>query len=205
MDSFQEQTLLIWDKLIEMAQGRAKSVTYGDFVKKHDLGLARDVGHKLDPIFYFCHCNELPMITDLLKNSETELPSNRPGISVPYYKELVKAVHDFDWASAIEKGNLRAKLTEFVTPPEIDSEEGRKRKRAVIFDNIKCALENTPEGELTNEIHLQMLKYADELEEMTSREFCEQAGLTDSYKTEFSKMHKMLKRLKDAGLNVDKI
>eukprot|EP01029_Cantina_marsupialis_P006090 TRINITY_DN16628_c0_g1_i1.p1 TRINITY_DN16628_c0_g1~~TRINITY_DN16628_c0_g1_i1.p1 ORF type:complete len:217 (-),score=13.00 TRINITY_DN16628_c0_g1_i1:359-1009(-) len=205
MEKFEEQTLKIWDELVKLAEARTGPETYGQFVTEHDLGLARDIGQKLDPIFYFCRCNNLPMITDLLKNTETNLPSNRPGITKTYYAELVEVVNGFDWAGAIKDENLRCKLVAFVAPPEIDSKEGKVRKHAAIFKSIKCALDQVSKGERTNEIHLQMLKYADQLDDVTAREFCEQAGLTESYQTEFSKMRKMLERLKTAGLDVTRI
>ncbi|WP_422641330.1 HTH-like domain-containing protein [Vibrio tarriae] len=50
-----------------------------------------------------------------------------------------------------------------------------------------------------------MIKYADELKDITSKEFCEELGLRPSYGTEFSKMRNLTNRLKQAGLNVNKI
>jgi hypothetical protein len=55
------------------------------------------------------------------------------------------------------------------------------------------------------EFQLQVLKYADQLEDITAKEFCECAELKPSYGTEFSKMRNLIPRLKKAGLKVDKI
>ncbi|STI23203.1 ybl103 [Escherichia coli] len=50
-----------------------------------------------------------------------------------------------------------------------------------------------------------MLKYADELKHVTSREFCEGVGLKESLGTEFSKMRNLTTRLKLAGLDTYKL
>lgn len=42
-----------------------------------------------------------------------------------------------------------------------------------IFERIKPALANAPRNQYTAELHLQMIKYEDELQHMTSKEFCE--------------------------------
>ncbi|HGF5205976.1 transcription factor [Vibrio parahaemolyticus] len=55
------------------------------------------------------------------------------------------------------------------------------------------------------ELHLQSIKYADELGNITAREFCEELGLKPSYGTEFSKMRNLTTRLKAAGLVTEKI
>jgi hypothetical protein len=55
------------------------------------------------------------------------------------------------------------------------------------------------------ELHLQSIKYADELSNITAREFCEELGLRPSYATEFSKMRNLTSRLKAAGLDTRKI
>ena len=74
-----------------------------------------------------------------------------------------------------------------------------------IFDNIKQALNNAPRNQYTAEMHLQMIKYADELKSITAKEFCEGVALKSSFGTEFSKMRNLTSRLKQAGLDVDKI
>jgi len=54
-------------------------------------------------------------------------------------------------------------------------------------------------------LHLQMIKYADELKHITSKEFCEGVGLKQSLGTEFSKMRNLTIRLKAAGLDTNRI
>ena len=77
--------------------------------------------------------------------------------------------------------------------------------KSTVFSSIKQALSNAPRNQYMTELHLQMLKYADQLEDITAKEFCEQVGLKPSYGTEFSKMRNLIHRLKKAGLIVDKI
>ncbi|KAA1153361.1 transcription factor [Pseudoalteromonas sp. FUC4] len=73
----------------------------------------------------------------------------------------------------------------------------------VIFDNIKTALNNAPRNQFTVEMHLQMIKYADNLKSITAKEFCQGVGLKGSFGTEFSKMRNLTQRLKAAGLSTD--
>lgn len=70
-----------------------------------------------------------------------------------------------------------------------------------IFNDIKQALNNAPRNQYTVEMHLQMIKYADELKSITAKEFCEGVGLKASFGTEFSKMRNLTQRLKSAGLD----
>ena len=74
-----------------------------------------------------------------------------------------------------------------------------------IYDRIKHALSVAPRNKYTVEMHLQMLKYADELQHVTAKEFCEGVGLKESLGTEFSKMRNLTQRLIAAGLNPDLI
>lgn len=74
-----------------------------------------------------------------------------------------------------------------------------------IFEQIKLALAEAPRNQYTAELHLQMIKFADELKHITAKEFCEEMGLNQSLGTEFSKMRNLTKRLKAAGLNTDLI
>lgn len=74
-----------------------------------------------------------------------------------------------------------------------------------IFTKIRSALEDAPRNQYTAEMHLQMIKYADELKSITAKEFCEGVGLQKSFGTEFSKMRNLTLRLKKAGLNSDLI
>lgn len=74
-----------------------------------------------------------------------------------------------------------------------------------IYDRIRQALSAAPRNQATVEMHLQMIKYADQLKAVTSKEFCECVGLKPSFGTEFSKMRNLTQRLKAAGLNTDLI
>jgi len=71
-----------------------------------------------------------------------------------------------------------------------------------IYKRIKIALQKAPRNQYTAEMHLQMIKYADELKNITAKEFSEGVGLKSSFGTEFSKMRNLTARLKLAGLNV---
>jgi len=71
--------------------------------------------------------------------------------------------------------------------------------------SIKAAIEGSPRNGYIAELHLQMIKYADELQDMTGKEFCNALGIGPSFGTEFSKMRKIAGRLKDAGLDVSRI
>lgn len=70
-----------------------------------------------------------------------------------------------------------------------------------IYERIKQVLADAPRNQYTAELHLQMIKYADELKDITAKEFCEGVGLRSSFGTEFSKMRNLTRRLKAAGLN----
>lgn len=72
-----------------------------------------------------------------------------------------------------------------------------------IYEQIRKALAHAPRNQYTVEMHLQMIKYADQLKSVTSKEFCEGVGLKPSFGTEFSKMRNLTQRLKSAGLNTD--
>lgn len=74
-----------------------------------------------------------------------------------------------------------------------------------IFAKIRSALEEAPRNQYTAEMHLQMIKYADELKSITAKDFCEGVGLKKSFGTEFSKMRNLTYRLKQAGMDTDKI
>lgn len=74
-----------------------------------------------------------------------------------------------------------------------------------IYAQIKKALQEAPRNQYTAELHLQMIKYADELKNITAKEFCEGVGLRSSFGTEFSKMCNLTQRLKAAGLDTAKL
>lgn len=75
----------------------------------------------------------------------------------------------------------------------------------IIFDSIKRALNEAPRNQYTAEMHLQMIKHADDLKSITAKEFCEGVGLKSCYGTEFSKMRNLISRLKHAGLDTSKL
>jgi len=76
---------------------------------------------------------------------------------------------------------------------------------AATLAHIKAALENAPRNGYVAELHLQVIKYADELQDVSQKEFCEGLGIGPSFGTEFAKMRKIAPRLTAAGLDVDKI
>lgn len=74
-----------------------------------------------------------------------------------------------------------------------------------IYERIKQVMVDAPRNQYTAELHLQMIKYADELKNITAKEFCEGVGLRSSFGTEFSKMRNLTRRLKAAGLNTKQL
>ena len=74
-----------------------------------------------------------------------------------------------------------------------------------IYERIKQVLADAPRNQYTAELHLQMIKYADELKNIIAKEFCEGVGLRSSFGTEFSKMRNLTQRLKAAGLDTAKL
>jgi hypothetical protein len=71
--------------------------------------------------------------------------------------------------------------------------------------SIKTAIEGAPRNGYIAELHVQIIKYADVLQNVTAKEFCEDVGIGQSFGTEFSKMRKIAARLRSAGLNPDRI
>jgi len=78
-------------------------------------------------------------------------------------------------------------------------------KHSAIYESIRAALNEAPRNQYTTEMHLQMIKHADFLKDITAKEFCEGVGLKPSFGTEFSKMRNLTQRLKAAGLDVSRI
>jgi hypothetical protein len=74
-----------------------------------------------------------------------------------------------------------------------------------VFENIKQAMEKAPRNGYVAELHLQVIKYADVLDEVSGKDFCAKLDLGSSWGTEFTKMKKIASRLRDAGLNPEKI
>lgn len=73
------------------------------------------------------------------------------------------------------------------------------------ISRIKVAIDGAPRNGYIAELHLQIIKYADELQHMTGKEFCERLGIGAAYGAEFSKMQKISERLRQAGLDTNKI
>ena len=78
-------------------------------------------------------------------------------------------------------------------------------KQADVLSRIKRAIEKSPRNAYVAELHVQVIKYADTLERITGREFCEALGIGSSFGTEFSKMRKIAPRLRAAGLDVGRL
>lgn len=74
-----------------------------------------------------------------------------------------------------------------------------------LTEAIQTALKNAPRNAYVAELHLQVLKYSDDLRTTTGKEFCEAIGIGPAYGTEFMKMLKISDRLKNAGMDVSKI
>lgn len=71
--------------------------------------------------------------------------------------------------------------------------------------SIKAAINAAPRNGYIAELHLQVIKYADLLQTVTGKEFCEALGIGPAFGTEFAKMRKIAPRLREAGLNPAKI
>lgn len=74
-----------------------------------------------------------------------------------------------------------------------------------IFRTIKRAIDHAPRNGYTAELHLQVIKYADQLQNVAAKDFCTGVGIPVSYGTEFAKMKKIAERLRNAGLDPAKI
>lgn len=74
-----------------------------------------------------------------------------------------------------------------------------------IYSHIRNALARAPRNQYTSELHLQMLKYSDDLPDVTAKEFCEGVGIGISLGTEFSKMRNLVPRLRAAGMDTSKL
>lgn len=74
-----------------------------------------------------------------------------------------------------------------------------------IFTEMKKAIEMAPRNAYVAEIHLQVLKYAHMLENVSGKDFCAGLDLKPAWGTEFSKMKKIAGRLRAAGMDPTKI
>lgn len=76
---------------------------------------------------------------------------------------------------------------------------------AEALKKIRAAIDASPRNGYIAELHIQVIKYAEALEGVTGREFCEAVGLTPAFGTEYAKMRKIAGRLVSAGLDVDQL
>jgi len=74
-----------------------------------------------------------------------------------------------------------------------------------VIEKIRRAIDMAPRNCYVAELHLQIIKFADELKNVTGKEFCQELGIGPAFGTEFAKMRKIAPRLKQAGLNPSKI
>lgn len=77
--------------------------------------------------------------------------------------------------------------------------------RAEIMKHIKRKKDTAPFNTSTRVLHLQMIKFYKELEDLSGAEFCRGTGLESSYGTEFSKMQAIAPELVAAGLDTNLI
>ncbi len=73
------------------------------------------------------------------------------------------------------------------------------------YKEIRSAIDAAPRNAYVAELHLQVLKHAETLKDVTGRDFCSGVGISEVYGTEFSKMKKIFERLNKAGLNPSRI
>ncbi|WP_145517518.1 HTH-like domain-containing protein [Yersinia mollaretii] len=71
-----------------------------------------------------------------------------------------------------------------------------------IYDAIKKAISEAPKGDKTVTLHMQIIKYAQHLQNISGKEFVESIGCKKSFHTDFNFMRKISKRLVDAGVKV---
>jgi hypothetical protein len=74
-----------------------------------------------------------------------------------------------------------------------------------VFSSIKQAIDRAPRNGYVAELHLQVIKYADVLQNVSGKDFCAQLNLGAAWGTEFSKMKKIAERLRRAGLDPSRI
>lgn len=74
-----------------------------------------------------------------------------------------------------------------------------------VIAQIKEAIDAAPRNAYVAELHLQIIKHSDVLQNVTGKEFCEALGIGASFGTEFAKMKKIAPRLRVAGLDVSRI
>lgn len=77
--------------------------------------------------------------------------------------------------------------------------------RKEITKHIRKKIKDAPQGNLYTVMHLQMIKFYKELENLSGREFCEEVEISPKYGTEFSKMRRIAPELVKAGLDTSLI
>lgn len=66
-------------------------------------------------------------------------------------------------------------------------------------------MELAPRNGYVAEMHLQSIKYAEILKGVSGKKFCAELDLGGAWGTEFTKMKKIALRLREAGLDPEKI
>ena len=74
-----------------------------------------------------------------------------------------------------------------------------------VISEIKEAIDGAPRNAYVAELHLQVIKHSDLLQNLTGKEFCTALEIGASFGTEFAKMKKIAPRLKAAGLDVERL
>ncbi|MGK9175515.1 transcription factor [Yokenella regensburgei] len=74
-----------------------------------------------------------------------------------------------------------------------------------IYDAIKKALSEAPPRTKLAEMHLQLIKYADQLKHLPREKICDGIGVNQSFRTVVAKMFKIVDRLKAAGLDTHRL
>ena len=74
-----------------------------------------------------------------------------------------------------------------------------------IYECSKQVLADASRNQYIAELHLQMIKYVDELKNTTAKDFCEGVGSRCSFSTKFSKMRNLTLHLKAASLDTVKL
>lgn len=74
-----------------------------------------------------------------------------------------------------------------------------------VYQSIRRAIDTAPRNGYVAELHLQVIKYAEVFEDTSGREFCEAMKLAPAWGTEFTKMKKIAARLRQAGMNPERI
>jgi hypothetical protein len=92
-----------------------------------------------------------------------------------------------------------------ISPPNETAFEGHAMSPTEAMKNIKAALQGAARNGYIAELHVQIIKYADVLQNVSGKEFCEEVGIGRSFGTEFAKMKKIAPRLRNAGLDPNRI